>query len=108
MIDDALDYFLGQLLPRKLSVAQATQTMLQRFTHHNAEHDEGHAQTGVGYVHAAAHRCDEHVKDEPDLIVGRGILVHAGYFAAKGQHYREHGEQKQLQSIDLIEVVLKR
>lgn len=60
--------------------------MLQRLTHHNTKHDESDAQTCIGYVHAAAHRCDEHVKDEPDLIVGRGILVHTGYFAAKGQH----------------------
>lgn len=98
MIDDALDYFLRQLLPAEQPVAQTAQAMLQCFTHHNAEHDEGHTQTGVGYIHAATHRGDEHVKDEPDLIVGRGILVHAGYFAAKGQNCTQtRGEQKQLQ-----------
>lgn len=86
MVDDAFDYFPGQLLRAKHSAAEAAQSMLQRLTHHNAKHDEGDAQACVGYVHAAAHRRDEHVKDEPDLIVGRGILVHAGYFAAKGQH----------------------
>lgn len=86
MVDDALDYFLRQLLWSEYPAAEAAQSMLQRLTHHNTKHNERDAQTCVGYVHAAAHRRDEHVKDEPDLIVGRGILVHAGYFAAKGQH----------------------
>lgn len=93
MVDNALDYFLGQLLRSEHPVSQTAQSMLQRLAHHNTKHDESDAQTSVGYVHAAAHRGDEHVKDEPDLIVGRGILVHAGYFAAKGQHC--NGEQEQ-------------